>query len=387
MATSTPSTSPASSQPPGRDVAIKPPRRRKNGRGPNLRDVAAAAEVSVATVSLVLNDSDRISRGTKLRVRQVMDQLKYQPNRLAQSLSGKYTKVAGVLLPALRHAFADAYFGELLSGISDEAHANGYKILLEQAKPEYVAQRKHIELLERRYVDGVLLLGTSDDDAFIADFARGSFPALVVDNQISLPGGGSDGGPAVDFVMSDYLRGAEQAMNYLRQLGHRRIGLLMAAPNIMTTRQVTDTWRRHCEAALGEASAAECGTLVEDGEFTERGGAAAMARLLKAHPNLTAVLATNDKMAIGAMHLLDRRGIKVPADISVVGFDDLQHAAFVIPSLTTIHLPLYEVGRRAFSELVDRIQNKKPRVAATLRTHLVVRDSTAMARGGSRNEE
>lgn len=370
---------PATSAPLAGEAAKRPVGRNgRNGRGPNLRDVAAVAEVSVATVSLVLNDSDRISRSTKLRVRQVMDELKYQPNRLAQSLSGKYTKVVGVLLPALRHAFADAYFGELLSGISDEAHAGGYKILLEQAKPEYVAERKHIELFERRYVDGVLLLGTSDDDAFIADFAEGSFPALVVDNRIELPA--NTGHAQADFVMSDYLRGAEQAMNYLRQLGHRKIGLLMAAPNISTTRQVTEAWRRHCRAALGEEAAA-CDTLVEDGEFTERGGAGAMARLLKAHPDVTAVLATNDKMAIGAMHLLDRRGIRVPADISVVGFDDLQHAAFVVPSLTTIHLPLYEVGRQAFGALMARIQNKSPAVAATLRTHLVVRDSTAMAAG------
>src|SRR5690606_3213565 len=148
--------------------------------------------------------------------------------------------------------------------------------------------------------------------------------------------------------------------------------------NISTARQVMEAWRRHCLLAIGESADAETDSLIEDGQFTERGGAAAMARLLKAHPDLTAVLATNDKMAIGAMHLLDRRGIKVPGQISVVGFDDLQHAAFVVPSLTTIHLPLYEVGRQAFRGLIERVENKTPAVGTTLRTHLVVRDSTAM---------
>ncbi|MEL7239486.1 MAG: LacI family DNA-binding transcriptional regulator, partial [Planctomycetota bacterium] len=122
-------------------------------RGPNLRDVAKAADVSVATVSLVLNDSQRISRATKVKVRRMMDELGYQPNRLAQSLSGKYTMVLAVLLPDLQGAFADAYFGTLVSGIVDAAHARGYKVLLEQAKPDYVEASKHVERFERRYTD------------------------------------------------------------------------------------------------------------------------------------------------------------------------------------------------------------------------------------------
>ena len=345
---------------------------RSRRRGPNLRDVAKAADVSVATVSLVLNNSDRISGATKTRVRRKMDELGYQPNRLAQSLSGKYTMTLAVLLPDLTSAFADQYFGTLLSGIVDAAHGRGYKVLLEQAKPDYVEGRKHLELFERRHTDGVLLLGHSDSHTYARDFAEAGHPAVVVDNVLEDP---ERGRILDDYVMSDYRQGAQQAMNYLKQLGHKRIGLITAAPNIATTRQLTRTWRRACEEMN-----VDCGEMAVDGQFTERGGAAALNKLLDRFDDLTAVFAGNDKMALGALHAARRRGIDVPGDLSVVGFDDLLHAAYVSPSLTTIHLPLDEVGQAACECLIDKVQGKVSEpIHKTLATHLVVRDSTAMA--------
>src|SRR3954454_21290945 len=139
----------------------------------SLRDVARLANVSVATVSMVLNENPRISRATQMRVQRLIERMGYQPNRLAQSLSSKYTCVLAVLLPALRHAFADAYFGELISGICDRAGKLGYKVMLEQAKPEFIKERKHIEIFERRYVDGVLCLGTNDWHHHLGDFVQG----------------------------------------------------------------------------------------------------------------------------------------------------------------------------------------------------------------------
>src|SRR5438093_9057931 len=153
-----------------------------DGKKISMREVARLAKVSVATVSMVLNDNPRISRATHMRVQRLIDRLGYRPNRLAQSLSGRYTQVMAVLLPALRHAFADAYFGELISGICDRAGKLGYKIMLEQAKPDFIKERKHIEIFERRYVDGVLCLGVNDWHHFLADFASGQYPALIVDN-------------------------------------------------------------------------------------------------------------------------------------------------------------------------------------------------------------
>jgi LacI family transcriptional regulator len=343
-------------------------------RGVNLRDVAEAASVSVATVSMVLNNNPRISRATHARVQRVMDKMGYKPNRLAQSLSSKYTQVLAVLLPDLRHALADAYFGEVISGISERCNALGYKLILEQAKPAYIAERKHLDIYDRRFVDGVLLLGTNDHQPYLADFDPMTYPALVIDNR---PNVGN-----LDYVMCDYASGATQVMNYLLQLGHRKIALITAAPEVATASLVRTIY----EQKLTDAGVSVVPSLIADGQFTEEGGAEACRTILQRHPDITAVMAGNDKMALGAMHLLSRLGKQVPHDISIVGFDDLHHAAFVNPALTTVHLPLHQVGMLATDRLIERIRGRREPVREVLPTHLVVRDSTAMARTMSRDE-
>jgi LacI family transcriptional regulator len=246
--------------------------------------------------------------------------------------------------------------------------AMGYKVMLEQAKPEFIKERKHIDMYERRFVDGILAMGMNDRHAFLGEFANRRYPLIVTDNyfgkQLDL-----------DYVVCDYASGADQVMSYLLQLGHRQIGLIHGAPEVRTAREVIETFENKLKA-IGENPTEQWR---EDGRFTEEGAAAAGA-LLKRHPDLTAIFAGNDKMALGALHYLHRRGIDVPGQISVVGFDDLQQSAYVRPALTTVHLPLYEVGAMACERLIERIHGKSDRVAETLKTHLVVRESTAMVR-------
>lgn len=334
----------------------------------NMAEVARLAKVSVATVSMVLNNNPRISRPTHLRVRRLMERLGYRPNRLAQSLSSQYTHVLAILLPALRHGFGDAYFGELISGICDRAGKMGYKIMLDQAKPEFIRDEKHIELFERRYADGILCLGFNERHHFLEDFVDRRYPLVVVDNYFKHWD--------LDHVVCNYRSGAEQVMNYLLQLGHRKIGLIYAAPEVQTARDIADVYREKLVAS----GADPLESWTEDGRFTEEGGAAAAEAILSRHPDITAIFAGNDKMAVGAMHFLARRGIRVPDDVSVIGFDDMQHAAFINPSLTTVHLPLYEAGTLACEKLIERVHARTDRVAEVLSTHLVVRESTGLAR-------
>jgi LacI family transcriptional regulator len=341
----------------------------RDGRAISLRDVAKLAEVSVATVSMVLNDNPRISRATQLRVQQVIEKTGYRPNRLAQSLSGRYTRVLAVLLPALRHGFGDAYFGELISGVSDKAGKLGYKIMLEQATREFIKERRYVEMYERRFVDGILAMGVNDRHPFLTDFIDRKYPLVVTDNYF-------DKSWDLDHVVCNYAQGAGQVMDYLVQLGHRKIGLIHGPAGICTAADVVSAYEKK-QAIMGNdagPSWRQCGF------FREEGGAKAAAALLKQHPDMTAIFAANDKMALGAMHYLSRQGIDVPGKISVIGFDDLQHSAYVWPSLTTVHLPLYEAGAMACEKLIERIQGNVDRVSEVLKTHLVVRESTAMAR-------
>ncbi len=333
-----------------------------------MRDVADQANVSVATVSMVLNNSGRISPATHRRVKHAIEKTGYRPNRMAQGLSGQYTRVLGILLPPLRHALADAYFGEIISGICDKADKLGYTVQLEQAKPGFIKHRKHLELFERRCLDGILAVGVSDRHHFLADFQDRSYPLIVVNNRFDHW--------KLDHVVSDYRGGAEQAMNYLTQLGHRRIGLITAAPEVRTTREIVNAYRDKL-AALGFRVDE---TWMADGRFTEEGGAEAARALMQHHPEMTAVFAGNDKMAVGAIYALTQRGVCVPADVSIVGCDDIQPGAFITPSLTTIHTPLYEVGAVACERLIERVMGKVAAVAETLPTHLVFRDSTALPR-------
>lgn len=328
------------------------------------------ANVSVATVSMVLNENPRISRATQLKVQRLIERTGYRPNRIAQSLSSKYTRVIAVMLPALRHAFADAYFGELISGVCDRAGKLGHKVMLESAKPEFLKEKRHIELFERRFVDGVLLLGFNDRHGWLSELVERGYPVVSANNY--LPGIGGNLG----HVTCDYRGGAEQIMNYLLQLGHRKIGLICGAPETATQRDIIDVFRAKMAAHGLPADA----TLIRDGLFTEAGGAAAAEALLSQHPDITALFGGNDKMAVGAIYYLTRKGLGIPEDLSVTGFDDIQHTAYVNPALTTVHVPLYEVGALACERLIERIRGRVERVSDVLPTHLVVRDSTALAK-------
>lgn len=328
------------------------------------------ANVSVATVSMVLNENPRISRATQLKIQRLIERTGYKPNRIAQSLSSKYTRVIAVMLPALRHAFADAYFGELISGVCDRAGKLGHKVMLESAKPDFLKEKRHIELFERRYVDGVLLLGFNDRHGWVSELVERGYPVVCANNYLP------EVGEALGHVTCDYRGGAEQIMNYLLQLGHRRIGLICGAPETATQRDIIDVFRAKLAAHGIEPEP----SLICDGRFTEAGGAAAAETLLTTHPDLTALFGGNDKMAVGAIYYLTRRGFRVPEDVSVTGFDDIQHTAYVNPALTTVHVPLYEVGTQSCERLIERIRGRTERIADILPTHLVVRDSTAIVR-------
>jgi len=348
--------------------AAPAPMHLRPGKAISVREVARRAKVSPATVSLVINDNPRISSATQKRVRKIMDQLGYRPNRLAQNLGRRRTQMIAVMLPSLSHAFADRYFGEIISGVWDQSMKRDYKVVIEQATPEFIHDRKHITLIESRFVDGVLCLGNNDRHEFLTDFTAESHPMVAVNCYFPQWN--------VNYVVCDYRNGAEQAMNYLLQLGHRRIGMITGSKWVRTARDVVDVY----DLKLREAGVTAPASWREDGLFTEAGGLDAARRLMTSHPELTAIFAGNDKMAVGAIHYLNDAGKKVPTDVSVVGFDDMQDAAFANPALTTVHLPLYECGVLACESLIDRITGRSEPVRTVLQTHLKVRNSSGIAR-------
>jgi len=329
-----------------------------------IKDIAERSKVSISTVSLVLNGNPRISVATRDRVHKTIQRLGYQPNRMARTLAWRRTRTLAVLMPQLKHGFADVYFGEIVSGIYDKACKLGYKILLEVARTEFVEAKEYFQLFDQKYVDGILFIGASSRHRFIEDFTDGTRPMLMVNNyskEFDL-----------NYVVSNYRYGAWQAIQHLIRLGHKRIGFISGGLHeIQTSQDIFESLKE----VFAEHHIALDPNLMVDGWLTEEGGMKATEELLRNDAQLTAIFALNDKMALGAIKKLAELGLRVPHDIAVVGFDDIPQANFSIPGLTTVHQPLYEIGKQSCERLIELIHGKVERVQEVIPIYLVVRES------------
>ncbi len=333
-------------------------------RAVSIRDVAAASGVSLTTVSLILNNGDsRISKPTRQRVLAAIDQLGYRPNRLAQGLQNRRTHILAILVPHLGHTFADPYFGELISGIYERANRAGYKILLEAVGPAFLRQKKYLDLFDRCFIDGMLFMGSNDRDHFLEHFTDGRRPFVLVNNVRA----------DVNHVVCDYSAAGRTAAEHLLSLGHRRIAMIHGAGDVETARQLKSSFA----ATLAATGLEMPDSRMADGFYTEEGGACAAEELLRRDPSITAVFTGNDKMAAGAIQRLQSLGRKVPAEISVIGCDDIHAAAYVTPSLTTVRTPLFDLGRRACQCLLELLRNGPAACHETLPVELVIRESTS----------
>ncbi len=336
----------------------------------SIKDVARESNASLTTVSLVLNNRDgRISSATRERVLSAVERLGYRPSRLAQSLQSQRSGFLGILVPQLRHAFADVYFGELISAIQETAAEHDYKIILDVANPRYLERNHHLELFRRHYIDGLLCLGVTNNDTYLADFGEGQ-PVIVVNNRVQ--------DVDLDFVQCNYVEAGRIAATHLCELGHRHIGYIHGATEVQTTSDL----RHGFEEILQRFDISLPPSHFEDGLYTEEGGADAAIALLKRDPSITAIFSGNDKMAIGAISGLKRIGKRVPEEVSVIGCDDVHQSEFCDPPLTTIHTPIFDVGARACTMLLDLISSKQETVRETKDVSLTVRNSTAAPQTG-----
>jgi LacI family transcriptional regulator len=267
------------------------------------------------------------------------------------------------------------FFAELARAIEDAGFAAGYTTVLGNSEGRPERERAYLETLVAKQVDGLILAATLHDAGGLeAIVSRSRTPVVVVDRELELPG--------VDMVLADNVHGGHAATSHLTALGHRRIGCISgSSPDRLPTSGRLDGYR----SALAEAGIEPRPGWIVEGDFEYLGGRRALARLLDAAPGLTAVFAMNDQMAIGVLAELAERGIRVPAEISVCGFDDAFPAALVSPPLTTVRQPLAELGRAAVELLLARLQGAAPEqpVRRLFETELVVRESTAECRVSS----
>jgi DNA-binding LacI/PurR family transcriptional regulator len=334
------------------------------GAGSTLEEVAAAAGVSRATVSRVINGLDRVSPKTRQSVMKAVDRLGYTPNRVARSLATRRTDTVALVIPEpTTKLFGDPFFPRLLTGISEILSAADKQLILLAPQNEADEERLQRYLMTAQ-TDGVLLVSLHGNDPLPGDLARRGIPVVV---------GGRPPTEGVSYVDVDNVQGALTAVRHLVSIGRRRIATIVGALDMTVGADRLEGYRR----ALREAGLELDPRLEASGGFEQDGGRRAMSELLDRTPNLDAVFAASDLMAAGALQTLRRSGRRVPQDVAVVGYEDSPIATTTEPPLSSVRQPTEEIGREMARLLLAGVASGQ-RVARriVLDTELIVRDSS-----------
>ena len=329
---------------------------------PTILDVAAAAEVSTATVSRVLSNPEKVTETTRRRVLKAVRQLGYSPNAAAKSLRTLSTRKLLVTVPDI----ANPFFSLIIQGIEEAALREGYAVVLGDTHHDPAREERYGEMLLRREADGLIFLGHSLSKAARALMQprRKGHLAPIVNGCEYSPGLG------VPSAHVDNSAAAREAMEHLYGLGHRHIG-------VITGPLVSPLSRDRLRGVKECARKNRRDLAVVDGDFSIESGIAGAARLLAQRPAPTAIFCFNDEMAIGVLDYAHRLGLGVPEALSVVGFDDIRFARYVRPALTTISQPMLDIGRETVRLLLGILHGSiTTPLSITLPHRLEIRSST-----------
>jgi DNA-binding LacI/PurR family transcriptional regulator len=332
------------------------PVKNAHGRQVTMDDVAREAGVSRALVSLVMRESPKVSEKRRTRVLAAAERLGYRPNAMARGLASRRTRTIGVLLNDLRNPF----FAEIMDGIFEAADELDYRLLIGTGRRQALGERRAVDAFFEHRADGLLLVSPRLPLAEILAIGR-STATVVVGRPIRAA--------HVDSVTNDDLAGGELAVRHLADLGHRRIAHIDGGRGAGGPARRTGYLREMRRRGLAPR--------VVSGEFTEAAGVRAAERLLHDGELPTAIFAANDLVAAGALDRFEDAGLRIPDDISILGYDNTFLAALHHMSLTTIDQPRPEIGRLALSTLVERVEGQRTTaVHHRLEPTLVVRATT-----------
>jgi LacI family transcriptional regulator len=323
-------------------------------------DVANEAGVSFGTVSRVINNDAHVREETRERVLQAMQRLGFVANRQARSLAGGKSDSIGVLVPDL----GTGYIGEIIRGIDAELSLADLDLILYTTHRTASKEANYVANLAKGMVDGLLLVLPRNPADFIGTLTERNFPFVLIDHQ-----GTSHDCPAVG---ATNWQGAYNATEYLIKLGHQRIGFITGSMDLGCAVDRLEGYR----SALRTHHLPDTPELIYEGTFFQPDGFAGASALLNLPMPPTAIFASNDVMAMGVMDAVRDRGLRVPTDISIIGFDDIPQASVVRPALTTVNQPLEKMGRVATQILLDMLRQPEREVGRIeLPTELIVRDS------------
>ncbi|WP_026486081.1 LacI family DNA-binding transcriptional regulator [Caldanaerobius polysaccharolyticus] len=323
---------------------------------PTIIDVAKRAGVSPSTVSRALSGRAPVKFETKQRIMEAIKELDFKPNILAKGLKEGKTNTVGLIIPNI----CNPLFPAIAKGVEDEARKNGYTVFLCNTDENLSIEMDYVEKLKERWVDGLIFATVKDRYDHIEDLEKSRFPVVLLVRKYP---------NALHSVTLDNYEGAKMAVEYLWQRGHRRIWFLCGDTRLSL---YSDRLSGYLDAVKQRGIDCNCGRAIENINTMEEAEKTLYSLLDGDRPD--AIFAASDPMAIAAMRAVKSRGFRVPEDISIMGFDDLDMAAYVDPPLTTVSQPVREMGAEAFSMLLKLINREsvRPRV---IKPELVIRKS------------
>ncbi len=330
----------------------------------SLEEVARRSGVSTATVSRVLNGIDSVKSSTRSRVLKAVNELKYHPNLHARSLAGGRSRTIGVIVSNLDNPF----FLDVYRAVEGDCHANGYEVLLANTAYRSEQLTASIRLMMGRRVAGLAAIVSEMEDAIVDELTESRVPIVFYDVGAA--------GANITKIRVNYRRGVERIVEYLAALGHKQLAFIghhsVLGPIDERRTALFDTVQVVCPDATIRVAA--------DADSLE-GGRQAVREILSGGPGPTAIICVNDLMAVGALKELRERGIRVPQDMSVTGFDNIKLSEFCYPALTTVHIPRDRIGHSVFTSLApDSNGAQTLGKEFVIEPEFVIRDSTGPAR-------
>lgn len=326
-----------------------------------IKDVAERAGVSIATVSRMINQNGYVSKQAEQRIMDAMEQLGYEP-LIFRRLADRSMPTIALILPDITNPF----FSELARAVEDICQQRGYTVFFCNSDNQDYKEKSYLEALRKRKIDGIIYASNYLTQEELEKLGRENIPVVVLDRSSDMQ--------KCTLIRCNNYEGAQLAVKHLLDIGCRKIAHIYGPQEIVTAQERLNGYEEFVKSFSWYTP-----SLKAPGHFQLEGGMQAVETLLKRHPDIDGIFAGNDIMAIGALKALHRKGIKIPDDIAVCGFDGIKLAEMIEPELTTVAQPIYEMGERAARTLITQIEAKDAKSVSEvieINISLIIRDST-----------
>ena len=309
--------------------------------GATMKDIAKRTGLGLATISSYLNGGN-VREKNRIKIEEAIEELHFEVNEVARGLKTNRTKTIGIVLPELNNIF----FAEIIIEAEDILRSHGYATMICDCRSDAEREKEAVEFLYHRRVDGLIVMPAGSSDPGFKRFTRAGRPIVMIDRKMQ--------DVSCDCILVDNEGAARDAVKRLVNAGHRKIGMIAGPEDIYTAKERLKGFR----AAVREAGADTDEALIARGNYTIEGGAAAMWKLHEQNPDMTAVFISNYEMTVGAMMEINDLGIRVPDELSVIGFDNVDFAKASVPKLSIVTQPTAQIAQEAADTLIEKLQER-----------------------------